>query len=243
MPIAGPTWKVVTLERWTLAPSAVETRGTDLGFFVLLVDAGTLTVRPTPGAVSAVPVAGGEAGTRDRDSGSSALDAPAVLGPGDGLVIAKGGPVTLHNEGTVPVVVLVVAAAVPVPAELPGTSIRPPAGVRHDVLAGGPVADLPTGTATVAIGRAVLVAGSAVPAHRVGIAEMVAVEEGSLALIDSGGAWVSALPNAELRAADEDPVPAGGGVRVDHGAVVGYAATGNSPLEVVLVTIQPAADR
>jgi len=239
VPIVGPTGKVVTLERWTFAPSAAETRETDLGFFVLLVDAGELTVRTMPGAEGALPGASSEPGTGRRDRGSPALSAPTVLGSGDGLAVARSGPVTLRNEGAVPAVVLVVAAAVPVPSASPETALGPPTGVRHEVLAGGPVEDLPAGEASVSIGRIALESGTGLPSHTVGIAELSWIEGGSLTLAGGGRAWVTSLPNALPRDSSAGSLPAGSGLRVDRGNVVGYHNAGDNQLALLLVTILP----
>jgi predicted ester cyclase len=237
VPIAEPVQQALTLERWTYAPAAAEARETKLGFVVLLVEAGTLTVRVTPGG--AMPVAGGKKGTAGGGQGAPSPGAPEFLGPGDGVVIPQGGRIALRNDGTAPVEVLAVVAAVP-EALAPELARGAPAGIAHTVLAGGPLADLLMGAATVAIGRAAFGPGEIFPAHRVEFAELVAVEAGSLALADGGGAWVSALPNALPRRSGEGPIPTTGGARVDPGVEVGYFVAGDAPLGIVLVTIAPA---
>jgi mannose-6-phosphate isomerase-like protein (cupin superfamily) len=238
VPVDRMTRKAVTLERWTYAPGAAETRVTDGGFVVLLVDAGRLTVRLEGAAPGAEMVAGGNlamAGKGLVPGTDQALDR------GDALAIPYGWRFAVANEGQAP------AAALVVVADIPGTvtgaaawASLAPTGVAHAVLAFGPAPSLPAGTATVRVGRAALAPGAALPAPRVGVVELAAVEEGALALTaDGGDAWVVALPNAMARRADGETVPAGGGVLVEAGTAASYRPAGNGPLALLLVTIAP----
>jgi predicted ester cyclase len=243
VPIEAPAGKAVTLERWTYAPGVGEAQATNLGFLVLLVETGELTAEVTPGANAARPVVGGKQGT----AGVGRALAPGiaeVLAPGSALVVPQGNRVAVRNGGSVVAVVLAVVATVPAPADRsPELSIPVPTGPTHTVLAGGPTANLPVGEATVAIGRAAVGTGVALPAHRVGIAEFVAVEAGSLALRADDGAWVSALPNAIAGRTDAGPVAAGGGVRVEGGTTVGYFVAGDGPLGIAVVAIDGVPSR
>jgi predicted ester cyclase len=241
VPIEQPTYGTVTLERWTYAPRTSETRATDLGFVVLLVDAGTLTVEVTSGADGADSVAGGKKGTAG-DGRAPTPGPPKFLKAGDAVVIPQGGRIAVRNDGAVPAVVLAVVAAVPAPSEGPmaGAGGAKPTGVDHQILAGGPAANLPAGQATIAIGRVALASRAGLPSHMVGIAELALVESGTLALADSGRAWVTSLPNAGPRRSNEGPVRTGAGVRVDRGNVVGYHNAGDDQLALLLVTVGAA---
>jgi predicted ester cyclase len=241
--IAKPADKALSLERWTFAPEATETRMAGHGFIVLLVDAGTLTVQISSRVDGALPVPGGKQGTAGGRHWALP-GSPLPLGPGDAVTVPPDVRLTVRNDGTVPAVEFAVVATGDVSVtESVMEHVVQPSGIKHEVLASGPMATLPTGEVTVAIGRVTLAPEAILPPHTVGAVELVAVEAGSMVLA-GGGAWVTALPGAVARRSGEARINAGRGVRTDRGTEVGYVAAGNSPLEIVLVTLTPAiADR
>jgi predicted ester cyclase len=243
-PVERPTRKAVTLERRTYAPDAGETLVTDLGFLVVLVDAGTLRVAPDVRSLAAIRlVPRSRAGTAPGDQTVAPGDA-ATLGPGDALVIPQLARVALRNDGSVPAVVLAVGTVTPPPqpslvagGSLGAGPATAATWIDHTVLAGGLPADLPVGEATVAIGRAVLAPGAAFPSHQVGVAEVVAVEAGALVVTaEDGAAWVTSAPPAGTHRADAQTVLAGEGVFVEAGTAAGYRAADGAPLALVVVT-------
>jgi predicted SnoaL-like aldol condensation-catalyzing enzyme len=244
VPVGRPTRLALTLERWTYAPDAGETRATDLGFLVVLVDAGTLTItldtNPN-GAAWLTPRGGGGVASDGRPV---APGETATLAPGDAIVVPKGERFAVRNNGSVSAVALVVVAAAPTSqsaAEAGPGPTSATAGIVHTVVAGGPTATLPAGRATVAIGRAALAADNEILPHRVAAVELVAVEVGALAVTaDGGAAWVTS-PIEGTHRADGGTVPTGGGALVDGGTTVGYGAAGNAPLGLLIVTVDALA--
>lgn len=242
VPVERPTRKAVTLERWIYAPDAGETWVTGLGFLVVLVDAGTLTIEVdarSGGGVRQISHGRVDAASDDRPL---APGQATTLEPRDAVVIPQGNQIDLRNDGAEPAVAAVVQAVMPVPQPglVSGAGGAPAApGVVHTGLAGGLTANLPAGRATVAIGRATLATGAELLAHRVDVAELVEVESGSLALTaDEGAAWVTSQVEGTYRA-DGRTVPAGGGVLVEAGATAAYHASGDGPLGLLVATIGP----
>ncbi|HEY7035117.1 MAG TPA: ester cyclase [Thermomicrobiales bacterium] len=240
VPVDRPTRKAVTVERWTYAPDAGETRATNLGFLVILIDAGSLTIHLDTLSVRAERlVPRGRAGAGDR---AVAPGATATLVPGDAMVVPQGGLMALRNDGTMATTALIVAAATPFPQsdlESGTGGETEDMGVVHQVLAGGMTADLPDAQATVEIGRVALAAGAEFRPHRAGAVELVAVETGTLAMTASdGAAWATLGPTAGTHRADAETVPAGGGALVETGTTVGYGTAGSDPLGLLLVGIR-----
>jgi predicted SnoaL-like aldol condensation-catalyzing enzyme len=244
VPVGRPARKAVTLERWTYAPNTVGRGSTYLGFAVFFVERGTLTfdldVRSRT-SVRLVTVADGSgADGKAVEPGNTAR-----LGTGDTLVVPDGAVYEVRNEESMPMDALVLTAITPMPTTGPGApvSARPdPVGSTRTHLAGGLTANLPSGDVVIAIGRAALAAWTVLPAHVVDVAELIAVEEGDLALSASGGeAWVSNGPMSGMRDADSAGLPPGGGALIQSGASVVYRNAGASPLGIVLVTFRPRA--
>jgi hypothetical protein len=239
-PAASPTRRAVTLERWSYAPGVTEVLATNLAVVVLLVDAGTLTVDVAASAVPLRVIGGGTTAGNERE----VLPRTSVrLGAGDALVVPQVSRIALRNGGIETAVALVVAAGVPVPradAEAGPSTTTP--GTTHTVLARGPSTTLPAEQTTVAIGRAVLAPGSGLPAHRVGVAELMAVEAGTLVLDADEGAWITEGPGREARHVESGAVPAGGGARADAGTVVEERAGGDAPLVIVAVVLGDGSD-
>ena len=247
VPVARPTRAAVTLERWAYAPDTAEMWATGEGFVILLVDAGTLTVAVDPTSEGAAGVAqqGGDGlASGDRPVAPGATVRLAV---GEAVVVPARALVALRDDGAAPAVALAVVAVAPVvragaeggPAGTgapvartalagPPTAVGTGTPVTRTVLAGGPTAVLPVGKATVALGRAALGAGTALPAHRVDVTEMAAVEAGVLAVTADGGAWVTDTrdPAVDVRRTDAATVEAGGGAYAEARTAVGYAAAG-----------------
>ena len=156
VPVAKPAGKKLSLERWTYEPETVETRLSDLGFILLLVDAGSLTVQITPGVDGSDPVAGGKRGTAVVGQARPA-GAPEYLEPGDAVTVPQGGRITVRNDGVVPAVAFAVVATGPAPSTWSMMEqAGPPTGIEHAVQASGPIANLPVGDMTVEIGRIAL---------------------------------------------------------------------------------------
>jgi predicted ester cyclase len=240
VPVERPTRKALTLERWTYGPDGGETRATDLGFMVVLVDTGTLTIEldahwSVDVRLTSRGSASGATNERRVEPGET-----VTLEAGDDAVVPQGNRMSVRNDGSVQAVALVVQAMTPVPQ--PGLvsgagGATEETRIVHQVLAGGLTANLPAGQATVAIGRAALAAGTELLAHRVDIAELVAVETGTLQVTaDDGTAWVTSQIEGTHRG-DGETVPTGGGVLVDAGTVAGYGASGDAPLGVLLVAV------
>jgi hypothetical protein len=241
VPIEEPAERSITLERWTYAPGAAETRAGDLGFVVLLCESGSLAVEVTSGAYDARADGDGQLGPDGRRL-SATPNPKEVLLPGDAVVVPKDGRIDVLNDGIVPAVVLAVRASVPAPAQ--GSvmeSIGPPTGIERAVLAAGAIRVLPVGEARVEIGRIALAPGGGLPLHTVEVAELATVETGALALSDGGRASVVSRPNALPRLYHEGPIAAGGGVRADAGTVVAYHNAGDDQLVLAMATIIPVS--
>jgi predicted SnoaL-like aldol condensation-catalyzing enzyme len=238
--IDQPTSKYLTLDRWVYAPNARETWATDFGFLVVLVETGTLTAALDPGSPApAQLVPRGAAGT-PSDERPVAPGEAATLQPGDALVVPRLDRFDLRNDATETAVALAVGATSPKPqpdliSATPGATEA--AGNPHQHLAGGMAEHLPAGRLTVAIGRVVLAAGDELPAHRVDVADLVAVESGAMAVtVDGGAAWVTS-DGAGTDRSNGGTVSAGSGVIVDERTGAGYGASGESPLGLLLVTV------
>jgi hypothetical protein len=75
------------------------------------------------------------------------------------------------------------------------------------------------------------------PFHTVDVAEAVTVESGSLAVTAEGSVWVTSVPNTMAHRSDGQPVPRDGGAIITAGTVVGYGVAGNTPLTLLVVTV------
>jgi predicted SnoaL-like aldol condensation-catalyzing enzyme len=238
VPVQKPTRKTITLERWTYAPDTSETGTTDFGLLVVLGDAGTLTIDVD--ARSRVPARLGTDGVNEMANLHRTIppEATAKVRPGEALVVPQSRWFTIRNDGESPAVALVVRAVVPTPQTGPastGAETTPP-GIEHVKLAGGLAVNLPEAETTVGIGRMGLAHGAAPPPHRVNIAELVAVEAGTMAVAVTGGAaWITTDPTAATRRTDSDLVPTFGGAMPDAETTVEYRNGGTSALSLVVV--------
>jgi hypothetical protein len=218
VPVAPPLGKTLTLERWIYDPGTAETRARELGFLVLFVQTGTLTVR-----TSAEPAKAKRLGARDM------------------VVVPVGGSIDVRNDGMDAVDALAIVAEVPEPQIGARTGDDPPDGITRTVLAGMMTVRWPDGGAEISVARAVLGSSAEIGVHRVGVVELVAVEAGTLAVTVEGDAWVSSDPTRVLRRFDGAPLLTGGGARIVEGATVGYHASGGTPATLLLLTVSPAS--
>ena len=162
-----------------------------------------------------------------------------TLAAGEGMVVPWPDTFETRNDGPGNAVVLAATLGMPNPATfgLATTPAAPP-GVAVTILAGGWPTELPTGPATLGLGRVTLAAGAELPQHRVAAAELVAVEAGTLvATVRDGHAWLhpSGASLTAVRGAAE--AAAGQGLRADAGAIIGYRNVGSDPLVLLVVTI------
>ena len=187
--VSPPARKAVTLERWTYAPGAAETRVTNTGFLVVFVESGALRVVFDPSSRSParlVPrlLPGAPPGTPTGDRLVSPGE-PVTLQPGDALVVPRLDRFRVRNDGPMPASALAVVAEQEQPSRpLAGADAAP--AIAHAVLAGGIAENLPPGEATVAIGQAAVSIGSPLPGHRVEIAEAAWVDAEALVLSAEG---------------------------------------------------------
>jgi predicted ester cyclase len=239
MPVAPPTRKIVTLERWSYEPNAVETWATGQGMLVILVEEGGLTIAldaRSEGAARVFPHSGKD-GTAAAES--VAPGAAYAIGPGDAVAVPDGDRFELRNDGLATTTAVAVQAVPPTvqTGAIGGEPATVPPGIARTLLARGLTANVPGGKAVVTIGRATLGTGADLLPHRVGVAELATVEQGALVLsIDEGAAWVAKGPLASMRRADGETVPAGGWALVDAGSTAGYHAVGTAPLTLLMVT-------
>jgi predicted ester cyclase len=246
IPVAYTVRQVVTFERWTFAPDALEIQGTDWGMLVLFVDTGALTVGLSGEGGEAARLAPGARGGSTAGAWVVTGDGDRRLGAGDALVIPTLTRVTLRNDGPIPAVALAVKFSTPVPQWRPegaGSAVKMTGDVSQEELAGGFTAVLPAGGVTIALGRAVLAPGAALPPRRVDVVELAAVAAGEADVTaDGGAAWVTTGTGAGWRLGEAGTLAAGDGAHFDPGSAVGYRARGDSPLELLLVMIAAAAE-
>jgi predicted SnoaL-like aldol condensation-catalyzing enzyme len=239
VPVANPTRKALTLQQWTYAPHAAERGSTYLGFAMLVVDRGSLTLELDRRSVTPVRLVPRGEGL-ELDEVWIEPGRAVELEAGDTLVLPDGSLYELRNDAAAPAVALAVTAFGPLPAIGPGGGLQVPtetSGVTRTVLAGGLSANLPRGEVRVAIGRATLAAWANLPAHQVGVAELIAVEAGDLTLTTTGGTtWASTGPTDGTRRVETARLPAGGGALVGAEATVVYRNATAAPLSVLLVT-------
>lgn len=234
----------VVLERRGYPPGAGERLAPGWGVTAVAVESGAL--RFAAGA-------GGYARTaRGEVVGAGAI---VDLGPGDALILDGGGAGRLDNVGTAPALALALRIVPFVPVFVgqgAGSGLivapveaTPGAKVAVTVLAGDPSVALPAaaGGLDLALGRIELSAGGLVAVHAVAGAELVAVEEGTLALETAGAPArvlrASSGARLTLDAADLGP---GDGATADRVARVRYGGVGTEPAVVLVVRIGPATD-
>ena len=243
--VEPPATKWVELARLTYPPRGAD-RHWASGPTVLVVESGALTVAHDPISPAAATVVPASAARHALPPGAT-----ATLVAGDALVLEGHSRYETRNHGGRPAVVLALWSGGPpypvrtyaadaAPDAPPGT---PAIGSTYAALAGGFLAPLPTGRATVAIGRIALAPGAALARHRVAHAEFVVVESGSLALTAGDGtAWVQARPGAAPHAATTAPVATGAGLTFDAGTTVAIAPAGNAPLIALVISIGPEVE-
>jgi quercetin dioxygenase-like cupin family protein/predicted ester cyclase len=210
-----------------------------LGQSLLVVETGRLSVvvdasSPSPALLAAV-----------MDGGTMHLPEPLApgteltLGPGQGLIVPSGAVVTTRNDERAPAVILVVAMTTPVSRSDARTSPRAtPTDVAGELLAGESLTSAPSDLATVAIGRATLAPGGALPRHQAVGPELVAVESGSLALETNGErTWVYRGVDGYKTVASTASLTAGDGALVNAGTTVSYRNDGDTPLLLLVVTM------
>ena len=168
---AGPA--AVEINRVTLPPGARLSPLIGPGPEVLMLEAGALTVR-----LLGVDPQGNAAGTRHGGE--------VPLRPGDLTIVPTGTPFAVDNDGQVPAVLLEVALRPtaersPENEGIDASALSPAAllpGAAVQLMAGGPIAALLNGPATVVAARLTMAPGAGIASHPVTGMELLAVDAG-----------------------------------------------------------------
>jgi hypothetical protein len=221
---------------------------------VLVVESGTLTLQGNTDHFAIVrPARGGSGSYKEDIAAGTVVTAEA----GDAIEIPARPP-DARNDGDAPAVVLGVTLSPPPVRDADSPAMRPPQtggivveasslwlamagvtgaaalppGVEVHSLAFASTSRLLTGPVTLGLGRAVLPAGTGLPAHRVPGLELFAVEAGTLQFDAAADPAATAHPQA---------VAAGSSVTVEA-TTAGPVRGGDGPLDLLVVVIAPAPE-
>jgi predicted ester cyclase len=245
---------VVTLERWSFAAGADRQEQIESGSLVVLVESGTLAVTIAPDSPAAALLIRPASAGQPQSELRVAPDEETTLRSGDALVLPGRAryALTSTEAASALVVSLIPFRAGKGTATSGGDEVTPEtrprtntSGITRTVLAGGMTIDLPSHRVTVDIGRATLAPAAILPSHRVDVAELIAVETGSLALtVDNGTAWIVPEPAAAMRTGASATLSPGGGALVPGGTTATYQAEGTSEASTLLIVrVRSAAAR
>jgi quercetin dioxygenase-like cupin family protein/predicted SnoaL-like aldol condensation-catalyzing enzyme len=241
--VQPPHRQGVSVERVTLAPGrSLSWPDIFLGQRLLYVEAGSPTVlidaaSAAPALLTPAPTAGVASRRAPVGPGTE-----RALSPGQLLVLPAGVTATTRADGQTPAALLHVTLAIldmvdPTDAQRQDAATPESAG---QLLAGDLPTLLPDGAATVAIGRATLPPGAAIPAHQAAGVELITVEAGALALATTGETlWVRRGTTARPTTATAMTLTAADGALIAAGTGSTYRNAGTDPLVLLFVTITP----
>ncbi len=243
--LSGPGRQIVSLDRETYRQKTAAWQ-TASGPILMVAESGSLTV--TLDQAQATP-----ATLMRAAAAPTALPSPAqaTLTPGDALALpakslyhagsATGAPATALTLRIVP---LIYAPGFDEQSRVASLA-TPAAGSPERVgLAGGMAVRLLLPAVTIAMEQVALTPGTALPAHQVQGAEMIIVTGGELALtVADGPALLQRQPGGAIALGEQQQtLPAGSGVLLDHGATVTLRPAGETALVLTRLVLRPVPD-
>lgn len=228
--VPGPSSRVVTVNRISLAPGA-EWHSQGAGPDTLYLEAGTLRV------AQSTWLAAQSSNARDyRDIDTH----PSVsLTTGQSLVIPADSRFTVTNSGAGAARLVVVDIAMP---EVTIGDIPPrlPFGVTSQTLAGDVATDVPIGAALLALGEVRLSGGAQLSLSAADGPILVAVDAGQLDVLSSEPAWMRSGDDGTSGPASIAVLAASDGALLHPGSFTLLRNAGDAPVSAVIVTLQSA---
>jgi predicted ester cyclase len=216
---AAPAPRVVTIERFTLAPGA--------RWDALLVGPRLLVL---------------ETGALHLDLGHARADLngaqPVMLAEGGSVVVPGGGRHSVTNFGGGEARLLVVTFSVPPTSHyLAASEEMLPSGVSAQTLAGGLATEVGVGSASVSLGRATMGRDARLSLSSADGPVLLAVEDGDLDVATWGTAWMRRGADGMSAWTSEATLAAGDGMLLEPGGLAALHGAGTEAVEALILVV------
>ncbi len=216
---AAPAPRVVTIERFTLAPGA-RWDALPAGPRLLVLETGALHL--------------------DLDHAQADLDGPqpVMLAEGGSIVAPAEGRLNVTNYGGGEARLLVVTFSVP-PAShfLAAPEEMLPSGVSAQTLAGGLATEVGVGSASVSLGRATMARDARLSLRSAAGPVLLAVDDGELDMAAWGTAWMRRGADGMSTWTSEATLAAGDGMLLEPGGLAALRGAGTEAVEALILVV------